>query len=190
MTERIAAWSLTLVFAAQLLNLWPLPGHVAEKRIEFWSTTKAYWEGTDPSKSENPDWTAKAKAESLSEINKVLADRDRVVYAARVEWGLWLLSALAAGGAAVAALRVSAHWRWLSLVSLVLFMWLQQPWLLFVSQGRLDPSHTIQRLVFVARDFPGAFAAILLLNVVVPILFLIVSAYALLRIMEWRRNAL
>jgi len=193
MTERIAAWSLLLVFAAQLMNLWPLPSDVAAKRIAFWSDMKNHWERTDPAKSENPAWTATAKAESLSKINEVLSDTGAVVYEARVEWTLWLCSALLAGGAAVAGLRRSIYWRWLSLASLALFMWLQQPWHVFrffILEGQLEWSRGMHQVELIARDFPGTFLTMMLFNVALPILLLTVATYALYLFARSKPNAL
>ena len=186
--QRVAGWSLVFVFAAQLLPLWPLPHEVAAKRVEFWANAKLIGKVHPGAKSENPEWTAKAKSESLTVINRTLADIEGILFDARMDWGMCLTSALIALGAGVAALRGSSHWRWLSIASLALFLAVQQPWhffRFFLSEGQVDVGRGLQQLTLVARDFPGTFGAMLLLSVVVPIIAT-VATYAVAQF--WRRR--
>ena len=191
--QRVAGWSLVFVFAAQLLPLWPLPHEVAVKRIEFWGNAKVQWERTDPAKSENPEWTAKAKSESLTVINRTFSDTGIIFIDARMEWAMCLTSALIALSAGLAALRGSSHWRWLSIASLALFFAVQQPWhffRFFLSEGQVDVGRGLQQLTWVARDFPGTFGAMLLLSVVVPIVIATVVTYAVAQFVRRRPHAL
>ena len=184
---------LILVFVAQLLPLWPLPQEVAAKRIQFWSETKAYWDGIDPSKSDTPDWTAKAKAASLAQINKALGDTDGIVFGARLEWALSLLSAVVALSAGLAALRALPQWRWASIAALVLFLFVQQPWhfyRFFMLEGRIDLLAGLNQLALVAKDFPDVFGTMVLFSVVLPIVMGGVVGYAMLQLVRGERNAL
>jgi hypothetical protein len=193
MSHRIAAWSLAFAFASQLLNLWPFPGDVAAERIALYSKWKAEWEASDSAKSENPDWAARARTESLARINKVLADPDSVLEQARFEWSLWASSATVAAAAAFAAAIGSGHWRWLTLVSVGLFLFLQQPWRLFDVfrfQGEFDLARGIRQLQFIGSDYPGTLAAMLIVNIAVTLVMLVVAACALLQIMRRRPHAL
>lgn len=178
---RAAPWLLFLVVAAQALNLWPLPGRAADTEIALWSKLKAEWEATDPSKSENPEWTAKGKSESLARIDEALAHTDAILYRARIQWGMWLACAVISLAAAVLALRASRHWRWLAILSVPLFLWLEQPWYMlrvFNLGGEFDMIRGVHTLGFIGRESPATLAAMLLLNVVVPIVLFVVAAYA------------
>jgi len=179
--RRIAPWLLFMVVAAQALNLWPLPRRAADTEVALWSKLKAEWEATDPSKSETPEWTAKAKSEGLARTNEVLADTDAILYHARIQWGMWLSCVVISLAAAVLALRASRHWRWLAILSLPLFLWLEQPWYMlrvFSSGGEFDLVRGIHTLGFIGRESPATLAAMLLLNVAVPIVLFVVAAYA------------
>jgi hypothetical protein len=187
-SQRIAANALLLIFAVQLWALWPLPDDTANQRIEFYAKLKAHWEATDPAKAENPSWTVQAKSESLSEINSVLADTDAVLYEAIFHWASWLLCAILTASAAIAGLRGWRRWPWITLLSLVLFMWLQQPWHIFrffVSQGELNLASGMEQIQIVGRATP----MMLVFNIVVPVVFLTVAGYALAQLKR-NRNAL
>ena len=195
MTIRIAALALFLACAAQLPALWPLPQEVAARRIAAISEAKNYWEATDPLKSENPQWAAKTKAEMLPRINEVLANTDRIENEAQVEWGWRLFSVLITAAAAVsAAIRASMHWRWLSLGSLAVFMWLYQPWYyfrFFLFDGHVDLGRGVQQLVFfLGSRSAGSLSLMLLFNLAIPLLLIAVVTYAVWQILRQRANAL
>jgi hypothetical protein len=194
MTNRIAAMALLLACAAQLLALWPMPQEVAARRIAAFSEAKNYWETTDPSKSDNPQWAAKTKAELLPRIDEVLANTDRIRTEAQVEWGWRVFSVLVTAAAAITAwLRASLHWRWLSLASLVVFMWLQQPWFVlrvFLFDGQVDLGRGIQQLVSIGSKSAGALSMMLLFNLAIPLLLVAVVTYAMLQFLRQRHNAL
>ena len=192
MAHRLAAWSLCLVFVAQLINLWPLPGQAAAQRIAFWSKLKSQWEATDPAKSETPEWTAKAKSESLAQIDGLLADPGTIVREVRMEWALWLVCVVLSGATAIAALRGWRHWRWLVFGLLALYMWLQQPWFAFGAffpEGHLNVSRGIEQVKFMSQ-FPNAFTTLLVFNVAVPVALVIIAGYALWPLGRRNRHAL
>ena len=193
MRERFAAWALMLVAVVQALNLWPLPEAAAASEIAVWSKLKADWEATDPAKSETPAWSAKAKSEGLARVNEVLANPAAVLYRARIHWGLWLSCVLVSLIAAVLAFRSSRHWQLPALLSLPLFLWLQQPWYMFrpfFSEGAFDLEGGIRQLGFIARDFLASLVRMLALNVVVPLALLVVAIYAAFHMARRSRHAL
>jgi hypothetical protein len=149
MRKRVAA-TLLLASVALISFLWPLPQVEAERHIAFYSKMKAEWERTDPAKSENPTWTAQAKSESLSRIEEVLADPDAVLYGAMYRWALWLTCVAMVAAAGITAWRGSTKWPWLAFAALLLFMWLEQPWIswrLFFSQFEFLADRAPERLV-------------------------------------------
>jgi hypothetical protein len=184
MTERIAAWLLVLATGIQAITLWPLPNEVASERIAFWSSSKTYWERVDPVKSENPQWTARAKAESLSRINAVLADPGAVTNEVRLHWGLWLLSFLAGAAATTAAFLAWRLWLWPTLISMALFMWLQQPWQVlrfFNWDGDLQIGRGIRQITYMGTKDPDILVTMIVFNVITPVALLVVTGYALTR---------
>jgi hypothetical protein len=192
MVSRIAAWILLLVGATQLANLWPLPSEIAAQQIAFWAGLKAKWESTDPMKSENPDWTAKSKSESLSQIGEILANPDELLHQARFEWGLWLLSAALSLGAALAARRRSRYWPWLVASLVALLLWLQQPWRvlsMFLLEGEFDMNRGVHQIEFI-EEHTGVAVAMILFNALASVVLTILAVYGVSQIVRGRENAL
>jgi hypothetical protein len=182
MSTRLCSLALALVFLAQLAALWPLPGEVAASRTAYWVDVKSQAEAISPATSENPEFSAKTRAELTAMATAVLADPDRILRDARLEWTVWLGSAILTAAAAVAVFRRARLWRWLAAAATVSYFSLQMPFvtiyrLLFRSHT-FDPGHGLSQLEFISRH-PGAFRAMIVFDFVAPLLLLAVLIYAI-----------
>ena len=192
MASRIATWVLYVVCVVQVANLWSLPEDIAAQQLKFWTDSKTTWEATDPAKSDTLDWTAKAKERSLARISEILANPDELLFQARYEWVLWLLSAVLAAVAAFAARQESRHWPWLVGSLVALLIWLTQPWRafgMFFVDGEFDLNRGVHQIDFIS-EHSGWMVAMIFFNAIAPIVLVVLAVYGTTQMVKRARHAL